>query len=197
MTAVRLRLDAYGLAFAAKGQPDALRDIEAVVATTSQQVEVRGRHPRPWTVSVDDGTELRRRLGTLRRGLARWSPDDVGVFAACALWTYVSMPSLLEDPAVEVRSLPGRRLHVRLPDAIVSHCRDHVLHLDEDGLIRRHDYTAFAFGRWARAAQLVDGYRDVDGHAMATRRRVHPRLAGRPLAAITLVSIDIREACTD
>jgi hypothetical protein len=66
------------------------------------------------------------------------------------------------------------------------------IHVDQDGLIRRHDYTATAFGQWVRAAQLLDGYKSFDGLLVATHRRVHPRLPARHIAAWpTLVSIDI------
>ena len=65
--------------------------------------------------------------------------------------------------------------------------------IDDDGLVRRHDYTALAFGRWATASQHLDGYRSFDGLQVATRRRVVPRLVGVRMPGPRLVWIEIDE----
>ena len=172
--ALRLRLSSGGLAFATKGQGQSLRDLTATVATTGQTVHVQTPE---WAYRFDGPTA---RL----RGL-RWSGADVAAFAASALWTYVALPFVLPDLDVEEY---GRRLVVRFPAGLRTHSPTQVLHLDEQGLIRRHDYTALDFGRWARASQTVDDYRQFDGFTVATRRRVYPRFwPHRPL----LVWIDV------
>src|SRR5688572_33340567 len=86
-----------GLAFAAKGQPDALATVEARLSPIRQQVTLTGNSPRPWTLSVADSDELKARLVTLRSGSRRlrWQPEDLGAFAAAALWTYLTLPLLL------------------------------------------------------------------------------------------------------
>lgn len=48
-----------------------------------------------------------------------------------------------------------RRLRIRLPPKIAGHGSDQTVHIGPDGLIRQHDYTATAFGMWARAAQVI------------------------------------------
>ena len=161
VTALRLRLSSGGLAFAAKGQGRALRDLTATVATTGQAVHVESPE---WAYRFDGATA---RL----RGL-RWSSADVAAFAASALWTYVALPFVLPDLQVEER---GRRLVVRFPPGLRTHSPTQVLHVDERGLIRRHDYTALDFGHWARASQTVGAYRQFDGFTIATRRWVYPR----------------------
>lgn len=174
--AVRLKLSSGGLAFASKGQRTALRELTATVWTTGQRVEVKT--PR-WSYRFDPIPEP---AGLL------WSTAHIAAFAATALWTYVTIPFLLPRLDVEEHS---DRLVVRFPPVLRTHSPTQVLHIDDRGLIRRHDYTALDFGRLAKATQAVDEYRQVDGLMVATRRRVRPRTwPGRPL----LVWIDIAEA---
>lgn len=184
-----------GLAFATKAQPRALADAWARLSTTGQTVAVSGELPRPWNISVVDTDDLRERLGALRSGRRRaaWSPEDLGVFAAGALWTYLMVPLLLEQ-APHAELLPEmsglRRLRVELPAWVAGHGAAQTLHIDAGHLVRRHDYTAVAFGRWARASQAISGYRLYDGVPVGTVRRVTPRAFG-PLPAPTLVWIEI------
>src|SRR5688500_12749111 len=167
-SALTWRLSSGGLAFASTGQRHALLDLTATVATTGQAVQVEGPG---WTHRFDTGIP--------RPAGLRWSTGDIAAFAAAALWTYVSLPFRLPDLDVEAR---GRRLVVRFPSGLRTHSSVQVLHVDPDGLIRRHDYTALDFGRWAQASQQVGGYRRFDGFMVATRRRVHPRIwPHRPL----------------
>jgi hypothetical protein len=184
-----------GLAFEAKGQADALTRVEARLNPHQQQITVTGATPRRWTVEIADSADLRARLSRLRTGSRRfrWQPEDLGVFAAAAIWTYLTLPVLL-DRAESVERLRDagrlRRLRIALPAAVAGHGRLQTLNVGPDSLIRRHDYTATAFGAWARAAQVVDGYETFDGVPIGTVRRVTPRV-GRPLAAPTLVWIRI------
>ncbi len=197
------------MAFAAKGQPRALHDVAATVATMGQSIELNASSPRPWHVRFGDAdgadvVSLGEHLTALRRGRRRlaWSVADVQAFAAGALWTYVQLPFVLADPAVEVETLGARaeagetwlRLGVRFPDWMATHCRRQFLYVDDDYRLRRHDYTALAFGRWARAAQYLSDYRNFDGLSSATRRRVYPRLpGGRRARWPQLVWIDVHE----
>ena len=202
--AVGLRLSSGGLAFAAKGQPRALHDVTATVATLGHDVVLRGSSPRPWHVRFSEagGNPLVEHLALLRRGRRRlaWSVADVAAFAGTALWTYVHVPFVLADPDVQVEAMgPWReagetwqRLAVTFAEGTPTHCRRQSLYVDGAGLVRRHDYTALAFGRWARAAQYLSEYRTFAGLSLATRRRVYPRLpGGRRAPAPRLVWIDV------
>lgn len=177
--AISLHLSSGGLAFASKGQAHALGDLRVTVRTTGQSVQIEG---------VGWRKEFEGDIPTVRR--VRWSTDAIAAFAAAALWTYVSLPFVLADLDTEE---DGNRLIVNFPSRLRTHSPRQVLHIDTEGLIRRHDYTALDFGRWAIARQEVSDYREVDGLRFATRRRVRPRAwPHRPL----LVWIDVRDALT-
>lgn len=184
-----------GLAFTARRQPNGLAHVKALLNPRRQQITLTGATPRPWTVDIDKSDELKSRLSRLRTGSRRfrWEPEDLGVFAAAAIWTYLSLPLLL-DIAERVHRLPDagglRRLRIKLPSAVAGHGSVQTLHVGPDSLIRRHDYTATAFGAWARAAQVTRSYETFDGVPIGTTRTVTPRL-GRPLPVPTLVWIKI------
>ena len=187
-----------GLAFKVKGQPHALARVDARLNPHQQQITLTGATPRPWTVEVASSADLQSRLSRLRTGSRRfhWQPEDLGVFAAAAIWTYLTLPLLL-DRAESVHRLRDagrhRRLRIALPSAVAGHGRVQTLHVGPDSLIRRHDYTATAFGVWARAAHVVESFETVDGVPIGTVRTVTPRI-GRPLPAPTLVWIRIHSA---
>ena len=184
-----------GLAFAAKGQSHALARVEARLSPVRQRMTLSGDTPGPWTVSIGTSEELAKRLARLRSGPRRfrWQPEELGTFAAAAIWTYITLP-LLIIRAERVARPPDagglRRLRIEIPRTIAGHGRVQTLHIGPDGLIRRHDYTATTFGTWARAAQVITAYQSFDGVPIGTTRRVTPRL-GRPLAIPTLVWIRI------
>ena len=187
-----------GLAFASKGQPHALVQASARLSPARQEVMLTGQRPRPWTLDISDSRELAARLHDLRRGArrVRWEPEDVGAFAAGALWTYLMMPLLLAG-AERVDRLPDsggrRRIKVVLPPEIAGHGRAQTLHLGPTAMIERHDYTASAIGSWATAAQTVGEYRVFEGIPIATRRIVAPRLGATRLARPRLVWIEIHD----
>lgn len=195
---VRVRFSSGGLAFAIKGQPDALIDAHAVFAPTRQEIRLRGQRPAPWEVSVAGPDELRARLAALHR--LRWTPEDVGAFAAGALWTYLTMPLLLRAGPSALVGRPRRdadRLAVVLDDRVAGHSPRQVLHADASGLLVRHDYVASAFGRWAHAAQTITDYTTLDGVVVGTRRRVTPRLGRWQLPGPVLVWIQIHDLALD
>lgn len=195
---IALSFSSGGLAFKVKGQADALARVEARVNLHQQQITLAGATPSPWTVEVANSADLQSRLSRLRTGSRRfhWRPEDLGVFAAAAIWTYVTLPLLLDraESVHRLRDSGGhRRLRIALPSAVAGHGRVQTLHVGPDSLIRRHDYTATAFGAWARAAHVVESFDTFDGVPIGTVRTVTPRL-GRPLPAPTLVWIRIHSA---
>lgn len=209
LSEIRVRLDAGGLALASKWKPRALRDLRAAVSTRTPRTVFEG-FPRagmrgifePEVVRLEEASGRvaaeRRNPRSAFRGIRHalwWDDLDVLYFAGYALWNYLTAPFLLLRPGVETRELPaaggrGRRLAVGFPPDLPTHSRTQVFHFDGSGLLRRLDYTAEVFGGWARAAHHCDGYREVDGITVATRRRVVPRgPAGSPLPGPTLVWI--------
>lgn len=184
-----------GLAFAMKRQSEGLTRAHARLSPLRQEIDLTGDVPRPWNVSVGSSDELKRRLDELHSGLRRWrwTPEELGVFAAGALWTYVAMPLLLDgaEQLTRMSDVGGRRrLRVTLPAWVAGHGRVQTLHIQPNGLIGRHDYTASAFGSWARAAQEITSYDTFDSVPIGTMRRVTPRLVWA-LPSPTLVWIRV------
>jgi hypothetical protein len=172
-----------------------------MLTVAQQQVQLTGTTPRPWSATFASPDALADAAARLRTGSRRWywRIDDIAAFTATALWTYLTLPLLLTEPDVRTEIRPPSHAHpdwdridLEFPRRITTHCHRQTIHVDQDGRIRRHDYTATAFGQWAHAAQLLDSYKSFDGLLVATHRRVHPRLpAGHIATWPTLVSIDI------
>lgn len=208
---VRLHLSSGGLAFAMKGQPQALRDVDAFVATQDQDVHLYAAGDRAhlrreaFTLRRADGSTIESNAdsGSFRgaRRLLHWNRADILRFAALAIWTYASIPFVLAreeietellDPWRECRLERWHRLAVRFPDHLHTHSAEQVLYFDERLRLRRHDYTAEAFGTWAKAAHYASDYQELDGFPVARRRRVHPRKRnGRRRRRPLLVWIDV------
>jgi hypothetical protein len=137
----------------------------------------------------------------LRRNL-RWDPLDATYFAGYAMWNYLSFPSLLLHPGVEVREVSSwcaqgeelRRLEVHFPEGLDTHSPHQTFYIDARGLLRRHDYVASVVGRWARAAHMCADHVKADGLTFPTRRWVRPiGPRNRPLPFPTLVWIRITD----
>jgi hypothetical protein len=77
----------------------------------------------------------------------------------------------------------------RVPEHIRTHCREQTIHLDDRGLIARHDYVAEAFGPWAHGVHRSSDFRVFDGLPVPTRRRVRFRRFGP-----VIVKLDVSEA---
>src|SRR5262249_13584775 len=87
-----------------------------------------------------------------------------------------------------------RRLDVMFPPEIPTHSRKQTFYFDERWLLRRLDYTAEVFSRWAHASNYCFDYREMSGVMVPTRRRVTPRgPGGHPVAWPTMVWIEIQE----
>jgi hypothetical protein len=136
--------------------------------------------------------EIRRGVdGDVRRKL-RWDDLDVLYFLGYALWNYSVTPFVFTWPGFECR--PGddwrerdgerwRTLRVRFPPAIPTHSREQTFFFDDRGWLRRLDYTADVFSRFAHGAHLCLDHRTFDGFVFPTHRVVYPRgLARRPIA---------------
>ena len=136
------------------------------------------------------------------RHLLWWDRLDMLYFAGYSFWTYLSVPFVLARPEYEVEELDPweendetwRPLRVFFPEDVHSHSRKQVFYFDsEDGLLRRHDYTAEPFGRWAKAAHYTSNYEEIGGLMIATKRRVYPRgPAGMHLPGPLLVKLDLK-----
>ena len=196
-----VRVSADGLALAAKFRRRALLDLEARVSTSQQRTIVtpyprrgyRGIFERG-AVRIEslDGQTVRSRSDP-RAALRRprrffwWDDLDVLYFGASALWTYLAIPYIFTDPGFDVRAGNSweehgelwRTLAVTFPAEIHTHSGDQVFYIGDNGLIRRHDYTAEEFGQWAKSAHYWFDYHDFEGLVIPRKRRVLPRRKDR------------------
>ncbi|MEW2382821.1 hypothetical protein AB0873_12150 [Micromonospora sp. NPDC047707] len=128
-----------------------------------------------------------------------WDDLHVAYFAGYAMWTYLTSPFTFASPDFVAEELPPvaedgqslNRLKVTFPDHIATHCREQTFYFDQDGLLRRHDYTAEVINA-GPAAHYCSDYREFGGIMVATRRRVYPLGADGVVARdLELVTIDI------
>jgi hypothetical protein len=129
-----------------------------------------------------------------------WSDLDALYFSGYAMWNYLNTPFLFERPGFEVDEgepleddgAVWRRLDVRFPPGLHTHCAEQTFYFDEAGLLRRHDYEPDVVSRRAHAAHFCDEHREFGGIIFPTRRRVVPKSpTGHPMAGPTIVSIDV------
>jgi hypothetical protein len=196
---LEVHVGAGGLAVAAKLQRSGLRNLVARVATDQQRVVFtpylrRGQcgvfELGAVRIEAADGHVIRERsrprdaLASPRR-LFWWDHLDLLYFGASSLWTYIATPFILGEPGFDVsageqwreRDHVWRTLTVTFPAEIHTHSRRQVFYVGEDGLVRRHDYTAEEFGAWATSAHYWFDHHAFDGLIVPRNRRV---LARRP-----------------
>jgi len=127
-----------------------------------------------WTARGD----ARARLRGLRR-LLWWDRLDATYFLGYLLWNELTFPRLFLRPDVEWTQLDDVSLSATFPSGFPTHCTEQIFRFDrETGLLRRHDFTADVFGRWARAAAIVIKHREWDGIMYVCRRLATPGGAG-------------------
>lgn len=102
--------------------------------------------------------------------------------AGYSIWTYLTAPFSFKGPGFETWEIEPweengetwRRLIVKYPAHIATHCTEQVFYIDSNGLIRRHDYDVEVSGN-ASAVQYLDEYREINGIVVATERKVYVR----------------------
>jgi hypothetical protein len=202
-----------GFALASKARRSAFAHVEARISTGAPRVVFpawpqagrRGVYTRDAVrIESDDGEvleELREPRAAFHGLLTvRWDHLHLLYFAGYALWGYLTQPFLFARPGFEAREIEPwtegtqtwRRLAVTFPADVPAHSRRQVFYFDSALRLRRNDYTAEVFGRWARGAHYSDEHLEFDGLLFPTRRRVYPRSPrNRPLRFPTLVWIDV------
>ena len=210
------QVSAGGLAVAAKLQRSGLRNLEARVATDRQRVVLtpyprrghRGVFDRGAVrIEAADGSVIHQRsqprddLRSPRR-LLRWDHLDLLYFGASSLWTYMATPFIFTETGFDVAARDQwvehgqvwRRLAITFPADVHTHSRQQVFYVGDDGLIRRHDYTAEEFGSWAKSAHYWSDHTAFDGLIVPRKRRVLLRHSdGRSLSHPLLVWIDVHD----
>jgi hypothetical protein len=102
----------------------------------------------------------------------RWDDLDLLAFAATTLWTWIGLPLALDHPGVRVRAREAGVLDVTVPTGWPATGSDHVLHLDGEGHVVRHEERG--------VVHHLSGHCDFSGVNIATRRRSRSA-AGVPL----------------
>ena len=216
ITRFRIAASITGAIWELKGKPGMLADVVLEGETRDQRLKIT---PFPWpgryatwepyreTIETSDGllvAERRNPAGSFV-GLTRKSPWDdlqVAYFAGEANWNYIVAPFLFARADFRVEegepwSEDGqvwRRLLVTYPSAIVAHTREQTCYFDEDGLLRRLDYSVDILGG-GPAVHYPSEYRAFDGIMLATRRRVFVRRPdGSAVRDSVSVAIDIADA---
>ena len=201
-----------GAALTARFQRSVYRRYRAVVDTRRPRVRFspfKGHHgvftpERVW-IETDQGEVCRERenprgyFPSWRRHVV-WDALDVLYFGGYAMWNYLCTPfwwasagiaGTEGDPWQEAGET-WRRLDLRFASHWATHCPQQVFYVNDDGWIRRHDYTAQVIGPYARAAHYSEGHREFDGLVFPTRRRVYPRRGNnRSMLFPTLIWIDV------
>ncbi|MWV13332.1 hypothetical protein F3I62_14595 [Pseudomonas sp. R-28-1W-6] len=128
-----------------------------------------------------------------------WDPLHRAYFNGYALWSYLTMPFLFSMPGVSTEEIEPwqeetatwRRLRVRFPADVATHCEVQDFYFGDDFLLRRHDYSVDVSGA-IPAAQYVHDYVESGGLLMPSKRRAYRRDAkGRAIETELLVSIDL------
>lgn len=129
----------------------------------------------------------------------KWDRLQLAYFGGYAMWTYLTAPFSFATPGFRSEELPPwredgqtwRPLKVWFPDGIATHNKEQTFYFDEDGLLKRHDYTAEVVAG-GPAAHYTSDYREFDGIMVPTERRVYGIEAdGAVNKELLLVSIDL------
>ena len=130
-----------------------------------------------------------------------WGPLHRAYFNGYAMWLYLNSPFALAAEGVAIRELDNwqegdaewRVLRASFPGEMVTHSRQQDFYFDRALELRRHDYRVDIAGGFA-AAQMIDGYVEVQGLRVPTRRRAYVRGPdARPVTDLLMVSIDLDE----
>jgi hypothetical protein len=200
VTAVEAELRSGGFALGSKFAGGPFRSYRMTVSPTGPRTVIEP-YPAAGSRGVFDADAVRiesdagetlaerpdpRRMFPGGRRLLWWDRLDALYFAGYALWNYFTTPLLLMRDEVKLRE-EGRLLHATFAEGFPTHSREQAFHIDERGLIVRHEYTAEVFGGWAKAKHIASQHREFDGLMFPTRRRVTHRSSPFPL----LVRIDV------
>ncbi len=217
---ITIHAETGGAALPLRFKFNAFRKYEAQIYTKKQHVvitphPVQGRrgvfHDTQVWVETGDGEVISRRhqarkaFSDLRHKIW-WDDLDTAHFGGYALWNYLTTPFLLLRPDIEIQELSSwtengeklRRFSARFPADLLTHSDEQDFYFTEEGLLRRHDYTAEVFGGWAKAAHYCWDHKEFDGLVFPTRRLVFPRKKNNlPKSFPTLVSINISNVKVD
>lgn len=210
---VTATLTSGGALFDLKGYGGGLGAVAATADSTIPRLTFT-----PFAGAARGVFELDRVAVTMADGGERWRENpraafaDVGLetpwddlhllyFTGYAMWNYLCTPFLLTWPGFEVAEIEPwnegaetwRRLRVHFPHDVPTHSAEQVLYFDDEGLLRRLDYTAEVVSAIPVAHYCYD-HQDFSGLVVPTRRRVlRRRDDGTAAPEPVFVEIDIAQ----
>jgi hypothetical protein len=213
LTSVSAHLVQGGALWGIKGQAAVLEDVVVTASLHEERVSHRpfgaaGRRsaftPGRVAIQTDDGTVLEA-LDQPRDSFAdhtfetTWSTLQLAYFVGTAMWTYLTTPFAFAMPGFHAEELTPweeqgqtwRRLKVTYPPAIATHTAEQTFYFGDDGLLRRHDYTAEVV-KAGPVVHYTTGHQKVDGIVVPAKHRVYPaNVDGAADTELLIVSIDL------
>jgi hypothetical protein len=221
-TRITATVSSGGVLWASKGHPGAFDDLTVTIdahAQRSLMARLTGPDRRgvftPDRVAIEntDGELLEERQnprGAFDRSLdTPWDDLHLAYFAGYAMWTYLTVPFLLDQPGFvaeelepwEVEGETRRRLRVKFPTQVASHGPEQVFRFGPDGLLRRHDYTPEVLigdSEHLAVAHYANDHKRYDGISFPTQRHaVALQPDGTTVPEPILVAIDIRHVTVE
>jgi hypothetical protein len=171
--------------FVASGQKGIYRPYRTAVESSDGAVVEELKNPRDSLKTIAPGTP--------------WTAPQMLYFIGYSLWMYLTLPYsfLMEgvkceeaEPWVEDGET-WRALKVTYPASYPSHSTEQIHYFDDNGLMRRQDYTVDVRQNLGAAHYIYD-HRTFDGFVFPTRRRIYSRGPdGAPLRDRLLISADL------
>jgi hypothetical protein len=207
------RLSVTGGLWKIKGQPAGLPNVLLQLEIRRPWVTIApfagegSGHFTPDRVWVEDGqgnvTDERNapRASFAGHVLAtQWDKLQELYFISYAMWNYLTTPFLLAMPGFELNEIDPheengeiwRRLHVKFPSDIPTHCAEQVFFFNEKGLLQRLDYVTDVAG--GVASHYCFDHAAFGEIIFPTLRRVVRRTAAGPaLSSPTAVLLQLSD----
>lgn len=189
---VSSHLKVGGVLWGLKGHSDSIADVDVKVNLLEQRAShIPNDHWRtaytPDRIAIESSNgEVIEEMYNPRSSYAGhtlespWSNLQLAYFSGYAAWNYFNTPYQFTRPGFEIAEIEPwmengetwRRLQVRWPKEIHTHCKEQIFYINADGLIRRLDYDVEVAGNVSCAHYLSD-YKEVSGIKLATKRAVY------------------------
>jgi len=192
ISSLDIDMSGTGLLWGMKGWHDVLKDVGVEIDTKKQMVRYRRfTDPRESCIYRPDHAAIETLEGlTLEERSdprasfqdhtvqTKWDKLDLAYFSGYAIWNYLNAPFFFLLPGVETAEIEPwdeqgerrRRLRVRFPTSVATHCPEQTFHINDEGLIGRLDYRVSITAGLPMAHYLSE-YEDFGGIKIATKRR--------------------------